>query len=109
MEFRRMRRILAGLILLAALPAAAQQQQPGPMFNVTDDQVRQIMAATRDKLHMAKLPDGGTVPPESEAEKAQQLITVDSGKKVVEAGLLAGVATKCSVDLKETGLQKVVT
>ena len=101
-----MRRILAGLVLLAALPAAAQQAQP-PIFNLTDDQIRQIMQATRDKLHLAKLPDGGTVKEETDAEKAQPLITADAGRKVIEAGLLAGVGTKCGVDLG--GLQKVVT
>jgi hypothetical protein len=96
--------------LLAAAASAQQQQAPqAPIFNLNDDQVREIMQAARNNLHMAKLPDGGTVARESDAEKAQPLLTFPIGRKVVETGLLSGVANKCAVNWRESKMPQAVS
>lgn len=99
---------LACLVSTAAAAQTAQKAQP-PMFNLADDAIRQIMQVARDNLHLAKLPDGSTVGAESDADKARPLVTMATGRKIVETGLLSGVALKCNVDWKETNFQKMMT
>lgn len=103
-----MRRTVIALFCLAPLAAVAQQPA-GPIFNLTDDQIRGVMQSARDNLHLAKMADGNTVPPESPAEKQQELIPLESGRRVVETGLLSGVAIKCGVSWRETNFQKMMT
>jgi len=106
-----MRRTAFALACLVSTAAVAQTapKAPAPMFNLADDAIRQIMQVARDNLHLAKLPDGGTVGVESEADKAQPLVPLASGRRIVETGLLSGVAFKCNVDWKETNFQKMMT
>jgi hypothetical protein len=107
---------LACLLLPCLLPGAVAAQQPAPqpatpapIFNLNDEQIRAVMQVARDNLAGAKLSDGGTVAPETPAEKAQELIPFQSGRRVVETGLLSGVALKCSVGWRETNFQKMMT
>jgi len=106
------RTVIALACLLPVVAAAQQQQQPAqsqPIFNLTDEQIRGIMQIARDNLATAKLSDGSTVAPESPTEKAQELIPLQSGRRVVETGLLSGVAIKCGVGWRETNFQKMMT
>lgn len=104
-----MRRSLFVIVCLGATTAAAQQAAAPPIFNLPDDQIRQIMQVARDNLHLAKLPDGSTVAPETAAEKGQALIPLASGRRVVEAGLLSGVAVKCGVDWKQSKMPQAIS
>jgi len=94
---------------VAAQQAAPQPATPAPIFNLNDEQIRAVMQLARDNLAGAKLSDGGTLPAESPAEKAQELIPFQSGRRVVETGLLSGVALKCGVGWRETNFQKMMT
>jgi hypothetical protein len=97
-----MRRMLTALACLTPLAAAAQQPPQTQLFNLSDEQIRAFMQDVREKIHTAKLPDGSTVPPESPAEKAQPLVSPQSGRKIIELGLLSGVADKCGVTWRDS-------
>jgi hypothetical protein len=104
---------LIAIAVASVLAAAAAAQQPpapqSPIFNLNDDQVREVMQAARNSLHLAKLPDGNTVAKESDAEKAQPLLALPAGRKVVETGLLSGVANKCAINWRDSKMPQAVT
>jgi len=104
-----MRRCLFVFICLAAAGAAAQQPPAEPpIFNLPDEHIREIMKVARDNLHLAKLPDGTTVAQETAEEKSKDLIPLTAGRKVVEVGLLSGVASKCGVDWRQSKMSQTI-
>jgi hypothetical protein len=79
--------------LLGATPAPAQRGGALPA-GIVD----QLTARARGALPMARLEDGSSLPPESEAERARPIVPRALEIQTIERGMLTGRMEACGLD-----------
>ncbi|MEO5336127.1 MAG: hypothetical protein H7841_04415 [Magnetospirillum sp. WYHS-4] len=92
---RARRSVAFALMALAALPATAQAPYLVPL---DDESISGLMEIGRLLLPQAKLPDGGAIPAESEADRKTPLLPSADARRVVEAGQVSAAGDWCGLE-----------
>lgn len=79
-------------LLLGAGPASAQRGALPAEF------VAALTARARGALPMARLEDGSSVPPETEAERSRPIVPPSLEIRTIERGMLTGQMEACGLD-----------
>jgi hypothetical protein len=73
-----------------------------------EDLVMQLMDLTRQKLATVKMPDGSSLPPETDVEKKYPIIPVEEAKRFISVGFLSGKAEWCKVEWQKSNFTKLM-
>lgn len=65
---------------------------------LTDEQVMTLVNYARDNITLAVYEDGSNAAPETEAERAKELLPVEDARRVIEGGFSSGILQWCGLD-----------
>lgn len=83
---------LMALLAIAALGSAARAE------DASEEPLITMMEAARDQITKGTYDDGRHVAPETEAERAEELLNPADGQRVVYAGYVSGMLKWCGLD-----------
>ena len=86
-------------LALAAIGAGPASAQTVPLnFKLPDDYYTRIVELAREALPTARLANGKPVPLESAEERAQPLLPADIERRIIDTGVVSGLASWCGLD-----------
>lgn len=91
----RSRRLALGLgaALIVGAFAGAARAEP-----LSDEQVMTMVNYARDNITLAVYEDGSHASPETEAERAKEILPVEDARRVIEGGFSSGILQWCGLD-----------
>lgn len=84
--------LVAALLASSAPGVAARAEEP------SDEPLIKMMEAARDRITTGTYEDGTHVAPETEAERAEELLNPADGQRVLYAGFISGAMKWCGLD-----------
>ena len=106
MRGRLLALLVAGM-LVAALPAVAQETSSEPA--IADEIVEAFVGMARRNIGQARLSAGSYVPPETEAERARPLLPLAVAREVVRVAMFSATAAWCEVEWQESNYLRLMT
>ena len=65
---------------------------------LTDEQVMTMVNYARDNITLAVYEDGRNAAPETEAERAKELLPVEDARRIIEGGFSSGILQWCGLE-----------
>ena len=65
---------------------------------LTDEQVMTLVNYARDNITLAVYEDGSHAAPETEAERAKELLPVEDARRIIEGGFSSGILQWCGLE-----------